>query len=76
MHHPVESMQTQTATRDVPPHRLVSRTAAATLSALSRRQIDNLINDGRLATLTVGHRVLVLRRSLDALIRDLDGLAA
>jgi hypothetical protein len=70
-HHSVESRQ---ATRDVPtPPVVVTQTTAARLSGLSRRQIENLVHAGQLASLQCGARRMVTRYSLDALIRQLHG---
>ena len=74
--HSVESQQA--AIRDVPTaaRPVLSQTDAARLSGLSRRQIENLIQDGQLATLRCGARLMVTRCSLEALIRQLHGAAA
>ena len=70
-HHSVESRQ---ATRDVPPLPVVvTQTTAARLTGLSRRQIENLVLAGQLASLPCGARVMIPRYSLDALIRQLHG---
>jgi hypothetical protein len=55
---------------------LVSRPQAAKLAQLTRRQLANLMDDGRVRTVPIGGRVLVVRSSLDALIRDLNGRPA
>jgi hypothetical protein len=74
MRESVESLQTETAIRDV-PNRLVTQNKAAALARVSRRVIAGLIEDGRLATIQVASRRWVIGRSLDDLIRDLDGSA-
>lgn len=73
-HSPAESVQ---AIRNVTPPVLSQRTAAK-LSGLSRRQIENLVSDGRLATLQIGPRRMLSRCSFDALLRELQshGIAA
>jgi hypothetical protein len=71
-HSSAESWQ---AIRNVPP--VLSQRTAARLSGLSRRQIENLLRDGRLVTLQIGPRRMVSRCSLDALLRELhDGITA
>jgi hypothetical protein len=74
-HRSVESQQD--AIRDapvLPP--VVTMTTAARRSGLSRRQIENLVNTGQLASLQCGTRLMVMGYSLDALIRQLHGIAA
>lgn len=71
-----ESTESQQAIRSAPPTPVVTQTEAAKLSGFSRRQIENLIADGQLATLQVGPRLMVTRYSLTALLRQVDGVAA
>jgi len=70
MHDLIESRQATIRMADSP---LVTQNLAASQSHLTRRQIANLVADGQLATLQVGRLRYVLRWSLDALIRDLNG---
>jgi len=72
-HRPAESYLQ--AIRDVPtiPRPVLSQADAARLSGLSRRQVENLIHDGQLATLQCGSRRMISRHSLDTLIRQLHG---
>lgn len=71
-HRPVESRQAAIRALSAP---VVTQTTAARRSGLSRRQIENLVHAGRLASLQVGSRCMVLGYSLDALIRELHGIA-
>jgi hypothetical protein len=72
----VESQQA--AIRQVPtiPRPVLSQADAVRLSGLSRRQVENLIADGRLATLQCGSRLMISRCSLEALLRHLHGRGA
>jgi excisionase family DNA binding protein len=76
-HSPLESRQAQATIRNLPSITpLITQAAAAKLSGLTRRQIAELVVNQHLASVQVGRRRLVYRRSLDALLLRDHGRAA